>query len=117
MSILKNGQWLSAVQPNGDAVSLDPLTRLSPRWGPMMLVQGEIDNVPGTSLDLARRAEDEIKAAGVKEVQLVVVPGEGHMFDLPPTVGTTDLGERWQAVVKGLEWLAVHVSTIGVNLT
>lgn len=109
MSVLKNGQWLSAVQPDDDAASLDPMTRLSPRWAPLLLVQGEIDNVPGSSLDLAKRAVHEIKDAGVKEAQLVVVPGETHMFDLPPTVGTTDLGDRWQAVVQGLEWLCAHV--------
>lgn len=109
MSVLKNGQWPSAVQPDGDAASLDPMTRLSPRWAPLLLVQGEIDNVPGSSLDLAKRAVHEIKDAEVKEAQLVVVPGEAHMFDLPPTVGTTDLGDRWQAVVQGLEWLCAHV--------
>ena len=109
MSIIKNGQWLSAVQPDGDYASIDPMSRLSPRWAPVMLVQGELDNVPGSSLALAKRAEAELRAAGVKEVQLEVVPGEQHMFDLPPTVGSSDLGHRWEAVVKGLDWLCSHV--------
>lgn len=109
MSILKNGQWLPAVQPDGDYVSIDPMTRISPRWAPVMLVQGELDNVPGSSLELAKKAERELRDAGVKEVQLEIVPGEQHMFDLPPTVGRTDLCHRWEAVVKGLDWLCDHV--------
>ncbi|KAK4546179.1 hypothetical protein LTR36_002316 [Oleoguttula mirabilis] len=109
MSILKNGQWLSTVQPDGRYELIDPMTRLSAQWPPVMIVQGEIDNVPGSSRELAQRAEKEIKAAGVKEVRLEVVHGESHMFDLPPTVGTTDLGPKWEAVVKGLEWLRSHV--------
>jgi hypothetical protein len=109
MSVLKNGQWLSAIQPDGDAASLDPMTRVSLQWPPVMLVQGTLDNVPGSSLESAKRAESAMKASGLKEVELVEVAGESHMFDLPPTVGTTDIGEKWQAVVKGLDWLVDHV--------
>jgi hypothetical protein len=46
---------------------------------------------------------------GVKETRLEVVPGETHMFDLPPLVGTSDLGPKWQAVVKGLDRLTSNV--------
>ena len=109
MSILKNGQWLSSVQPDGDYAALDPMTRVSSTWAPVMLVQGELDSAPGSGLDLAKRAKAEMKAAGVKEAELEVVPGEPHMFDLPPTVGTSDLGPKWKAVVKGLDWLVSHV--------
>lgn len=109
MSVLKNGQWKGVVQPDGDLAATDPMTHLSEHWAPTMIVQGEVDNLPGSSLELAQRAEKEMKAAGVKEVQLEVVPGESHMFDLPPTVGTSDLGPKWQAVVKGLDWLVTHV--------
>jgi len=73
-------------------------------------VQGEIDDVPGSGLELARRAERGMRAAGVKEVVLEVVAGEKHMFDLLPGVGTVDMGPKWQAVVEGLEWLVKHVS-------
>lgn len=109
MHILKHGQWTSNILPDGDFAAIDPLTRLNERWPPAMIVQGEADNVPGSSLALAQRAEKEIEAAGVKEVQLELVPGEDHMFDMPPIVGTTDLGSRWEAVVRGLNWLKNHV--------
>lgn len=109
MNVLKHGQWPKVVQPDGDYAAIDPMTRLTSKWCPVMIVQGENDNVPGSSLQLAQRAEKDIKAAGVKEVQLEVVPGETHMFDLPPTVGTSDVGPKWQAVVKGLDWLVSHV--------
>ena len=108
-SILKNGDWISTLCPDGDYASLDPLTRINSEWPATMLVQGEIDNVPGSGLELAQRAQKELKAAGVKEAKLSIVPGEGHMFDMPPTVGTSDLGPKWQAVVEGLEFLKAHV--------
>ncbi|TKA79783.1 hypothetical protein B0A55_03305 [Friedmanniomyces simplex] len=110
MHIIKHGEWPQKAQPDGDYAALDPLTRLSAQWPPVMVVQGEADDVPGSSLDLAQRAEREMTAAGVKEVVLEVVPGEKHMFDLPPTVGSSDVGPKWMAVVKGLEWLVSHVS-------
>lgn len=109
MHTIKHGQWVPTVLPNGDLAALDPMTRLSANWPPTMIVQGEDDNVPGSDLGLAQRAEKEMTAAGVKEVQLEVVQGAAHMFDLPPLVGTTDLGPKWQAVVKGLDWLKEHV--------
>ena len=109
MHILKHGKWMDIVAPDGDYAAIDPMTRLSDRWAPTMIVQGELDNVPGSSLELAERAEKDMKAAGVKEVRLEVVPGETHMFDLPPTVGSSDLGPKWQAVIKGLDWLVSHV--------
>ena len=109
MSTLKNGKWNDVVLPDGDLAAIDPMTRISKDWAPTMIVQGELDNLPGSGLDLAQRAEKELKAAGVKGVQLEVVAGESHMFDLPPMVGTSDLGPKWQAVVKGLDWLVSHV--------
>lgn len=109
MHLLKSGQWLATVLPDGDYAAIDPMTRLANHWPPVMIVQGEADNVPGSSLELAERAEKAMKDAGVKEVRLERLPEEAHMFDLPPTVGTEDLGPRWQAVVKGLDWLISHV--------
>ncbi|KAK5124027.1 hypothetical protein LTR85_002224 [Meristemomyces frigidus] len=109
MTVLKQGKWPPTVQPDGRYEVMDPMTRLNAQWPPVMIVQGEADNVPGSSLELAQRAEHAMKGAGVKEVRLEVVSGEGHMFDLPPTVGTTDVGPRWEAVVTGLEWLRSHV--------
>lgn len=109
MHILKHGQWLSTVQPDGKYDVLDPMTRLTAQWPPIMIVQGDADFLPGSSLELAQRAEKEMKAGGVCEVRLDVVPGEGHMFDMPPSVGTSDIGSKWEAVLRGLEWLRSHV--------
>lgn len=109
MSILKNGQWFASVQPDGDYAAIDPMTRISAQWAPVMIVQGEADNVPGSSLQLARRAKDALESARLKNMKLEVVEGESHMFDLPPTVGTSDKGPKWQAVLKGLDWLKSHV--------
>jgi hypothetical protein len=49
-----------------------------------------------------------MKAWGVVEVQVAVVPGETHMFDLPPTVGTTNLGSVLIAAFFKLNWLLTH---------
>ncbi|KAK1811922.1 hypothetical protein LTR12_013709 [Friedmanniomyces endolithicus] len=110
MHVIKHGEWAEKAQPDGDYAAMDPMTRVSGQWPPVMVVQGEMDDVPGSGLELARRAEREMRAAGVKEVVLEIVAGEKHMFDLPPTVGTVDKGLKWLAVVKGLEWLVRHVS-------
>ncbi|KAK0943579.1 hypothetical protein LTR48_002192 [Friedmanniomyces endolithicus] len=112
MHVIKHGQWPQTAQPDGDYAAMDPMTRVSARWPPVMIVQGEVDDVPGSGLELAERAEREMKAAGVREVVVEVVAGERHMFDLPPSVGTVDMGPKWEAVVKGLEWLASHVGGV-----
>ncbi|KAK5697128.1 hypothetical protein LTR17_023992 [Elasticomyces elasticus] len=109
MHIIKHGEWLQKVQPDGDYASIDPLTRVSVEWPPVMMVQGELDDVPGSSLEMAQRAELKLKDAGVKEVVLEVVPGVKHMFDMPPSVGSSDLGPTWEAVERGLTWLVDHV--------
>ena len=73
-----------------------------------MIVHGSEDYVPGRSLELVQRAEKKMKDAGVKEVRVEIVEGARHSFDHAPTVGTSDLGPSWQAVVKGLEWVISH---------
>jgi acetyl esterase/lipase len=108
MMVIKHGEWAKVVQPDGDLAALDPLTRISAKWAPLMIVQGAADNVPGSNLELALKAEKDLKSNHVN-IQLEVVPGEGHMFDIMPAVGTSDLGIKWQAVVKGLDWLLSHV--------
>ena len=105
INIFKTGQWLRNVQPDGDYAAIDPMTRLGPSWPPIMIVHGSEDHVPGRSLELVRRAEETMKHAGVNDVQLEVVDGAGHLFDHNPSVGSTNLGPKWQGVVKGLEWV------------
>lgn len=109
MTIMKNGQWMGAISPDGDFAVVDPLTRLHAQWPPVMLVQGELDVVPGSSVELVRRAENDMKAARLQTVRVKVVEGEGHAFDLPPELGTTEFGAKWEAVLEGLQFLKAHV--------
>jgi acetyl esterase/lipase len=108
MSVIKKGEWARVVQPDGNLAPLDPMTRVSGEWAPLMIVQGAADNVPGSDLGLAKRAVKDGKAAGL-DVQLEVVKSCGHMFDL---MLQPDDSEAWAAVVKGLDWLVSHVSTM-----
>lgn len=109
MDVSTKGKWLSNLCPDGDYTPIDPLMRLNDNWPPVMFVTGELDPIPGSTLDLVKRAEQEMNTAGIKEVVVKVVPGVGHMFDLLKPLGTEDLGSEWQAVVEGLQFLASHV--------
>ena len=109
IDVCTKGKWMSTLCPDGDYASIDPLTRLNADWPPVMFVCGETDTIPGSTLDLAKRAVDDMRKAGIKEVVLEVVPGVGHMFDLLKPLGTEDLGSEWQSVVAGLQFLASHV--------
>ena len=75
-----------------------------------MNVKGELDHVAGGSLELARRAERQMRAAGTEDVhaQIKVVLGEPRKLDLPPTGGTSDLRPKRQAILKGINWLTSH---------
>jgi acetyl esterase/lipase len=99
------GRWLSTLCPDGDYRSIDPLTRLNADWPPVMIITGEVDTIPGSTLDLVKRAEVDMQAARVKEIVVKAVPGVGHMFDLLKPFGA---GE-WQAVVEGLQFLESRV--------
>jgi pimeloyl-ACP methyl ester carboxylesterase len=109
LHLVKKGQWLSTVQPDRKFSALDPMTRINEHWPPVMIIQGDADSVPGSGLDLARKAEKQLKDGWVRDVQLMVVPEAGHMFDLPSAVGTIDLVPKWEAVTTGLDWLKNHV--------
>ena len=103
------GHWLSTLCPDGDYRSIDPLTRLNADWPPVMFITGELDTIPGSTLDLVKHAEVDMQAAGVKEVVVKAVPGVGHMFDLLKPLGAGDFGSEWQAVVEGLRFLESRV--------
>jgi acetyl esterase/lipase len=109
VEVCTKGKWMSTLCPEGDYTSIDPLTRLGGSWPPVMFVSGEADMIPGSTLELVKRAEKDMLGAGVKEVVVEVVPGVGHMFDLLKPLGTEDLGSEWQAVVRGLQFLKNHV--------
>ncbi|OQO08993.1 hypothetical protein B0A48_05883 [Cryoendolithus antarcticus] len=108
MSILKNGQWAKIACPDGQYMALDPVARQENIFPPTIIVQGDADNAPGSSLALAERAAQDLKARGT-DVRLYVVPEATHMFDLPPMVGTSDLGPKWQAMVEAFALLKHYV--------
>jgi acetyl esterase/lipase len=109
MGMRAKGKWLSTLCPDGDYNSIDPLTRLSGNWPPVMFVSGEADTIPGSTLDLVKRAEKDMRQAGVKKVVVKTVPGAGHLFDLLKPLGAEDFGSEWQAVVEGMQFLKDHV--------
>jgi acetyl esterase/lipase len=109
VDVCTKGKWMKALCPNGDYTSIDPLTRLSADWSPVMFVCGDKDTIPGSTLDLVKRAEVDMREVGVKEVLVEIVPGVGHMFDLLKPLGSEDLGSEWQSVVAGLQFLRDHV--------
>lgn len=109
VDVCSKGKWMSTLCPDGNYASVDPLTRLNANWPPVILVSGETDTIPGSTLDLMKRAENDMRKAGVKEVELEVVPGVGHMFDLLKPLGTEYLGSEWQSVVAGMQFLEDHV--------
>lgn len=113
LALLKGGGFMKAVMPDGDYKSVDPCVLFEgsgPRWPPTMFVQGDKDDVPGSGIELVERAREELLGAGAKRVEVERVVGEGHVFDLPPMVGTSDLGLKWQAVVKGLDFVGQCVA-------
>lgn len=112
-SLLKEGRWMQTICPDGDFRVVDPMVqhlttnnaKKQENWPAVMLVQGDADLIPGSGIDLARRAERDLRDAGVGEVALVVVEGAGHMFDLP----LDETSPGWEAVARGLEWLSRRV--------
>lgn len=107
MSLLKNGEALATICPDGDRAAIDPMTRVHARWPPTMFVQGDADGSPGSGMAVVRRAEAEMRAAGVPVVKVVVAAGESHMFDL--RVGLDD--RQWMVVKQGLDWLVAYASS------
>jgi hypothetical protein len=90
----------------GNAELIDPCQKFAEvghRWPQTIFVQGHKYDLPGSGMAYVERAVTALKAAGAKRVEVEPVIGESHVFDLPPDVGTTDLGPKWQAIVKGLE--------------
>lgn len=106
--VLRAGEWMKYVAPDGDFAAIDPMTRLGGHWASVMLVHGSEDHIPGRSLELMQRAVKDMESAGI-EVQLEIVDGQGHLFDHHPAVGRSDLGPSWKSVVRGLEFIVSRV--------
>lgn len=107
MNILRNGEWLKTLQPDGDFAAIDPFTRLHAEFAPTFLIHGSEDNVPGRSEELVRRAGNELRGAGAKDVEVRILQGAGHLFDHFPEMSP----EQWDAVVRGLDWLVEHAKS------
>lgn len=108
-TLLKHGQLMQTVCPDGDYAIMDPIADLTGYSTPTSFIQGDADNIPGSGVQLVQKAGKDLRAAGVKDVRAHFVKGETHMFDLPPMVGTSDLGPRWEAVKMGLDFLFVYL--------
>ncbi|KAK8216787.1 hypothetical protein M8818_001750 [Zalaria obscura] len=106
--LLKEGRLAKAVCLDEDYAAIDPCTKfgvVGAAWPPTLFVQGDKDDLPGSGIEHVERAVNQLRNSGAKTVDFVTVKGETHMFDLPPTVGTTDMGPKWEAVKKGLDLL------------
>lgn len=107
-TLIKKGNLTSTVQPNGDYAAMDPTTKfkkVGESWPPTVFVSPADDDIPGCGEEYIYKAVDELKAVGAKEVRVVSVANATHMFDIAPTVGTSDLGAKWLAVKAALDFM------------
>ena len=112
---------MRAVQPDGDYEAIDPCVHFKDKeravkWPPTVFVQGDADDVPGSGIESVERAVEELrgvgvgagmgelKGAGVGRVEVVVVRGAGHMFDLAPG-NEVGVGEMGASVKRALDFL------------
>lgn len=62
--------------------------------------------VLSSRIEQPRNSRQEATRADVQ-----IVEGVGHVFDHDPSLGVIDFGQRWQGVVKGMDWLIQHCQT------
>ncbi|TIA05953.1 alpha/beta-hydrolase [Aureobasidium pullulans] len=109
INLLKTGTWNTAITSSPEELAaLDPCSKFTDAgavWPPTFFIQGDLDETPGSRIDLVVKAADELRNAGAEDVQVEIVQGARHMFDAMPGVGTQDLGASWLAVKKGLDFL------------
>ncbi|KAH8829368.1 Alpha/Beta hydrolase protein [Flagelloscypha sp. PMI_526] len=107
MSNLAKGTWMEQIEFGADAnpAALDPATYLTnTAFPPVMMLQGDADDVPGSTLDMAERFAKQLQQKG-GEVTLVPIAGAKHMFDMMLAPGQ----DGWEVVEKGLKFLSDHV--------
>ena len=78
-------------------------------WPPTIFVDPLDDHVPGSGHTLISRAVEELEDAGAKDVMSIEVEGATHMFDMPPMVGTSDRGVKWEAVVRAMDFVVKNL--------
>ncbi|GAB7340638.1 hypothetical protein MBLNU457_7037t3 [Dothideomycetes sp. NU457] len=107
-TLIKKGILTSTVQPDGNYAAIDPTTKfkkMGASWPPTILVSPSDDDIPGCGEEYIYKAVDDLKAAGAKQVKAVSVANATHMFDIAPTVGTSDLGPKYMAVKAALDFV------------
>lgn len=111
MSSHKTGIFMQTIQPDGDYKAIDPCTKFVERgkeWPPTLIVQGDEDDVPGSGVEYMEHAVRDLKEAGAEKVELQVVPGAPHGFDLFPGNGVGE-GEKGAIVKRALDFLRAEV--------
>ena len=105
---LRNGTWVSAIQPDGAYDAIDPCAHFAKtgnRWPPTIFVQGDKDIIPGSHIDLVERAAADLEKAGAANVKVERVQGVAHGFDNFPGNGVQDPGRGGEAVKSALDFL------------
>lgn len=104
---------MSLIQPDGDYRAIDPTVQIPGKdarwWPPTMFVQGDADDAPGCGLAGVARAVGELKKAGARRVELEVVEGAPHMFDMLPGNEVGGSGKGASSVKKALDFLRAEV--------
>ena len=111
MSSLKTGTFVKCIQSDGDYKAIDPCTQFAGRgkeWPATVFVQGDKDDIPGSGLSYVQRAVRELKEAGAPNVEVEVVEGAVHMFDMFPGNAVGE-GEKGQVVKRALDFLRAQV--------
>ncbi|KAI4162681.1 MAG: hypothetical protein LQ342_003727 [Letrouitia transgressa] len=112
LSQLRTGNWIAAMQPDKNYEAIDPCVRLREKgtqWPPTVIVQGDLDDLPGSGIEYVNRAVKDLKGAGAKLVEVEIAEGESHMFDMKPEAAVGQEGKKAEVVKKALDFLRKHV--------
>lgn len=100
------------MQPDKNYEAIDPCVRLREKgtqWPPTVIVQGDLDDLPGSGIEYVNRAVKDLKGAGAKLVEVEIAEGESHMFDMKPEAAVGQEGKKAEVVKKALDFLRKHV--------
>lgn len=104
---------MRAIQPDEDFEAVDPCVYFRSmggdkekggKWPPTMFVQGDADDVPGSGVAGVERAVGELRGAGAGRVEVEVVKGAAHLFDMAPG-NEVGVGEKGGCVKRALDFL------------
>ncbi|KAH8825632.1 Alpha/Beta hydrolase protein [Flagelloscypha sp. PMI_526] len=107
MSNRSKGTWIKQIEfgEDADPAALDPTTYLDrTTFPPVMMIQGEADDSPGSTRGETERFVRELQQKG-GDVTLIPVAGAKHMFDMMLVPGQ----DGWEVIEKGLKFLYDHV--------